>query len=316
MRISKIAKILEVEFVGKDIIVNSFANLEEGTSKQIAYIDHEKYLEKLKITNVGAVIVPKKFLEFVPKTSTALIDENPHLAMARISKYFAKDPFVNDGIGRDISLTASIDKSATICDYVKISKGVRIMAGAIIGAHVSIGKNSIIYPNAVIYDNSQIGENCIIHAGVCIGSDGYGYAPTSEGEHIKIYHFGTVILGNNVEIGANSAIDRGVFGATIIEDGTKIDNLVHIAHNCQIGQRCIMVAQSGLAGSTKLGRNVTMGGQSGCAGHLEVGDFATIAARGGVTKSIQGGQIYAGFPLMLHKDWLKSQVKMTRFFKN
>jgi UDP-3-O-[3-hydroxymyristoyl] glucosamine N-acyltransferase len=315
MKLSKLAKNLELEFSGKDFLISSFATLEGATHKQIAYIDNEKFLEKLKNTKAGVVILKKEFLEFLPETSSALISENPHLSMAYASKYFAKKPFHNSEKGKNISLSADIDKSATICDNTVIEKNVHIMAGAVIGANVKIGKNSVIYPNVVIYDNTVIGKNCIIHSGAVIGSDGYGYVPTEQGEHIKIYHFGNVILQDNVEIGSNTSVDRGVFGATVIGEGTKIDNLVQVAHNSTIGPRCILVSQTGISGSTKLGRNVIMGGQSATAGHLEIGDFATIAARGGVTKSVAGGKVYAGFPLTLHKEWLKAQVKMARFFR-
>jgi len=195
-----------------------------------------------------------------------------------------------------------------------IEEGAQIMPNVTIGAHVTIGKNVIIYPNVVIYDACVIGEGCILQAGAVIGSDGFGYAHTKLGEHIKIYHTGNVILEENVEIGANTTIDKAVFGSTIIRKGTKIDNLIQIGHNCELGQNCIMVAQSGLAGSTKLGRNVVMGGQSAAAGHLEIGDFATIAARGGVSKSIEGGKTYSGFPLTLHSEWLKTQAKIAKFF--
>jgi UDP-3-O-[3-hydroxymyristoyl] glucosamine N-acyltransferase len=147
-----------------------------------------------------------------------------------------------------------------------------------------------------------------------IGSDGFGYAHTTDGAHIKIYHNGKVVLEDNVEIGANSCVDRAVFGQTLIKEGTKIDNLVQIGHNVEVGARCILVSQSGISGSTKLGRNVVMGGQSATAGHLVIGDFATIAARGGVTKSIKGGEVYSGFPLIKHKDWLKLQAKISKFF--
>lgn len=315
MRASKLAKLLELEFIGKDFLIESFSTLNEATHKQIAYIDNDKYLDKLKDTQAGVVILKKEFLEYLPKNTSALVSTNPHLSMAYASKYFAKTPFYNSEVGKNINLSAHIDKNATICDHTTIAKNVRIMSGAVIGANVKIGKNTVIYPNVVVYDNTIIGENCILHAGSVIGSDGYGYVPTAQGEHIKIHHFGKVILEDNVEIGSNTSVDRGVFGATIIGEGTKIDNLVQVAHNCILGQRCIMVSQSGLAGSTKLGRNVIMGGQSATAGHLEIGDFATIAGRGGVTKSLEGGKVYAGFPLMLHKDWLKSQVKMSKFFK-
>ena len=159
-----------------------------------------------------------------------------------------------------------------------------------------------------------IKDNCILQAGVIVGSDGFGYAHTQTGEHIKIHHSGNVVLEEDVELGANVTVDRAVFGSTIVGKNTKIDNLVQIAHNCELGESCIMVSQSGLAGSTTLGRNVIMGGQSATAGHLKIGDFAVVAGRGGVNKSIEGGKTYGGFPLMLQKDWLKVQLRMIKYF--
>ena len=190
-----------------------------------------------------------------------------------------------------VSHNSRIGLNVVIGSGTIIEEGADIMPNVTIGANVRIGRNVRIFPNVVIYDDSIIKEGCIIQAGAIIGSDGFGYAHTKMGEHIKIHHSGNVILEEDVEVGSNSTIDRAVFGSTIIKKGTKIDNLVQIGHNCEIGQACILVAQTGISGSTKLGRNVVMGGQSATAGHLEIGDFATIAARGGVSKSIEGGKI-------------------------
>jgi UDP-3-O-[3-hydroxymyristoyl] glucosamine N-acyltransferase len=189
------------------------------------------------------------------------------------------------------------------------------MAGAYIGDFSTVGSNTIIYPSATIYHHTQIGENCIIHAGAVIGSDGYGFAHTKTGEHIKIYQNGNTIIEDDVEIGANSTIDRAVFGSTYIRRGTKLDNLVQIGHNCDIGEHTLMAGQAGIAGSTSMGRNVVMGGQSGTAGHLHIGDFATVAGKGGVTKSLKGGEVYAGFPAIRHSVWLKLQAKISRLVK-
>jgi UDP-3-O-[3-hydroxymyristoyl] glucosamine N-acyltransferase len=190
-----------------------------------------------------------------------------------------------------------------------------IMAGAYIGDDVKIGDNTIIYPNVTVYRDCKIGSDCIIHAGTVIGSDGFGFANTKDGKYIKIYQNGNVEIGNDVEIGANCTIDRAVFKTTKIDNGVRIDNLVHIGHNCKIGTGSILVSQVGLSGSTTLNHYVVMGGQSATAGHLEIGDFATIAARGGVSKSIEGGKIYGGFPLTLQNEWLKTQAKLAKFFK-
>lgn len=315
MKLSVLAKNIGIDIEANDLEIESFATLDEATQNQIAYIDDVKYLDLLKSTKAGAVLLKEEFLYALPTHSMPLVSKNPHLSMAYASKYFATKPFVDTNTNKKIHSTVQVAPTATICNDVIIKENVTIMAGAVIGAGVMLGKNTTIYPNVTVYDKSVIGENCILHAGCVIGSDGYGYVPTSQGEHIKIYHFGKVILESNVEIGANTTIDRGVFGTTLIGEGTKIDNLVQVAHNCKLGPRCIIVSQTGISGSTTLGRNVVMGGQSATAGHLQIGDFATIAARGGVTKSVEGGKTYAGFPLILHKEWLKAQVKMARFFR-
>ena len=314
MFLSDLAQKLGLCFSGKDSEVTSLGTLKEATSSQLTYFDNPKLLEDLKKTHAGAVLVSENFVSFLPSTTQALITPTPHLSMAYASALFTCKPF-------DTSTPATIAPNTFIATNVilgsrsVIEEGVHIMPNVTIGADVSIGKNVIIYPNVVIYDKSVIGANCILQAGVIIGGDGFGYAHTAKGEHIKIHHSGNVILEEDVEVGANSTIDRAVFGSTIIKKGTKIDNLVQIAHNCEIGQGSIIVAQTGISGSTKLGRNVIMGGQSATAGHLEIGDFAVIAARGGVSKSIEGGHTYGGFPLSLHSEWLKTQAKIARFFK-
>lgn len=314
MKLSLLAQAISLEFSGLDIDITSFATLTEATPSQIAFFVNPKLLGDLENTKAGVVILPATFLEYLPSSSQALISDNPYLSMAYASALFADKPF-DTSAPATISEKSIIGANVVIGSGSVVEEGTCIMPNVTIGAHVHIGKNVIIYPNVVIYDDCVIHDGCILQAGTVVGSDGFGYAHTKLGEHIKIYHTGNVILEENVEIGANTTIDRAVFGSTIIRKGTKIDNLIQIGHNCEIGQHCIMVAQSGLAGSTKLGRNVVMGGQSATAGHLEIGDFATIAARGGVSKSIEGGKIYGGFPLTLHSEWLKMQVKLARFLK-
>jgi len=314
MKLSKLLEELNLPFNGEDFEISSFDTLTKASKNQIAFIENEKLIDELKVTKAGVVILREDILDLLPSSAFPIVSKNPQLDMARITKYFAKKPFKN-GASADISDNADVDKSAIVGDGSIIEEGVHIMAGVVIGANVKIGKNSAIYPNVVIYDDTIIGENCFIYPGACIGNDGYGYAHTHEGKHIKIYHSGNVVLEDDVEIGANSTIDRAVFGTTRIGAGTKIDNLVQIGHNCELGESCILVSQSGMAGSAILGRNVVVGGQSAISGHLKVGDFATIAGRAGVTKSLEGGKIYGGFPLMLQKDWLKTQVRIIKFFK-
>ena len=314
MKLSLLAQAISLEFSGIDIEVTSFSTLKEATSAHITFFENPKLLADLENTKAGVVILSSAYKEYLPKTAQALFSDNPHLSMAYASAYFAKKAF-DTSIPATIAQNSRIAANVVIGSGTIIEEGADIMPNVTIGANVRIGKNVTIFPNVVIYDDSIIKEGCIIQAGAIIGSDGFGYAHTKMGEHIKIYHSGNVILEEDVEIGSNSTIDRAVFGSTIIKKGTKIDNLVQIGHNCEIGQACILVAQTGISGSTKLGRNVIMGGQSATSGHLEIGDFATIAARGGVSKSIEGGKIYGGFPLTLQSEWLKTQAKIAKFFK-
>lgn len=315
MKLKKIAQILNIPYDGDDFDIYSFATLEEADKNNIVFFDDAKLIEKLKNTKAKVILTTDKFKNLAPKSSIVLVCENPHLSFAILSKYFAKEYF-------NFDLNANIDKEAQIGANVQIGsnsiieKGVVIYPNVTIGQNVHVKKNSIIYPNVVIYGYSEIGSNCILQAGSIIGSDGFGYAHNKLGEHVKIYHNGNVILEDNVEVGANTTIDRAVFGSTIIKNGTKIDNLVQIGHNCEIGEHCIIVSQSGLSGSTKLGRNVIMGGQSATSGHLSIGDFAVIAARGGVTKTLEGKKTYGGFPLMFQRDWLKKQAIIKKIINN
>ncbi len=315
MKISEIASAVSLPYDGVDFDIVSFETLEKANEKNIVFFDDAKLIELLKKTNAKVVLIKSEFEQYIPKNCVGLICEDPHLCFAMLSKYFKKELF-NFEEAAQVAPDAKIGANVQIGSNSVIERGVCIYPNVVIGAGVHIGKNSVIYPNVTIYDDTQIGTNCIFQAGVVIGGDGFGYAHTKQGEHVKIYHNGNVVIEDDVEIGSNSTVDRAVFGSTVIKTGTKIDNLVQIGHNCELGEYCIMVSQSGLAGSVKLGRNVIMGGQSASAGHLQIGDFAMVAARGGVTKSIEGGKTYGGFPLMLQKEWLKKQARITKFFKN
>jgi len=236
------------------------------------------------------------------------------LKLALASKLFAyklesKAETPTVGNGCDIDVSVRFGKNVILGDNVTL------LAGCYVGDHVTIDSGTLLHPNVTVYHHTRIGKRCIIHSGTVIGCDGYGFAHTKQGEHIKIHQNGNVIVEDDVEIGANCAVDRAVFGTTYIRRGTKLDNLIQIAHNCDVGEHTLCAAQVGLAGSTVLGRNVVMGGQSATAGHLSVGAFATIAGKGGVTKSLEGGKTYAGFPAIEHKLWLKMQAKIAGLLK-
>ena len=299
-----------------DIEISGLNGLKDATSNELSFLESSKYISSLKDTKAAAVFVNKEFEQDVPSGTIAIVCDEPYINLAKASKLFAPKLIENDGNEPIIGENTTIMPNVNLGKNVVIGKNCTIMSGSFIADCVTIGNNTIIYPNITIYRDCKIGDDCIIHSGTVIGSDGFGFAHTKDGKYIKIYQNGNVIIGNDVEIGANCTIDRAVFSSTIIEDGVRIDNLVHIAHNCKIGRGSILVTQVGLSGSTTLQPYVIMGGQSATSGHLEIAAFSTIAARGGVTKSIkEPKKTWAGFPLIEHRDWLKLQGRISKLLK-
>jgi UDP-3-O-[3-hydroxymyristoyl] glucosamine N-acyltransferase len=315
MTLHEISVILGTEEINNSTEINGMNTLRDAIAGEISFLSDSKYEKDLSSTKASAVILPSSKSHLLPSGVIALESDEAYLSVAILSKFFAKplrssdvEPIV--GEGSVIYPTAHIEKGA------KIGKNTTIMSGVYIGAEAVVGDNVILYPNVTVYRDCIIRNNVMIHAGSVIGSDGFGYAHTKTGEHVKLYQNGNVIIEDDVEIGANTTVDCAVFGSTIIKQGVKIDNLVQIGHNCVVGEYSIMVSQSGLAGSTTLGRNVVMGGQSAAAGHLSIAPFTTLAARSGVTKSITNKGVYSGFPLMEHKLWLKMQAKLAKIVES
>ena len=313
-KLSIITEDIGLDFQGEDITIEGIHTLKEATSKQLSFFTDSKYASQLADTKAAAVLIDEKHAGLLPSGTIALITDEAYLKLALASKFFAhklgsgtSEPIVGEG--------CDIDKSVSFGKNVTLGDNVTLLAGCYVGDNVTIGSGTLLHPNVTLYHHTKIGSECIIHSGTVIGCDGYGFAHTKLGEHVKIYQNGNVVVEDDVDIGANCAIDRAVFGTTYIRKGTKLDNLIQIAHNCDVGEHTLCAAQVGLAGSTTLGRNVVMGGQSATAGHLEVGAFATIAGKGGVTKSLEGGKTYAGFPAIEHKMWLRLQAKMMGLVK-
>ena len=299
-----------------DVEISGLNGLKDATSNELSFLESSKYISSLKDTKAAAVFVNKEFEQDVPSGTIAIVCDEPYINLAKASKLFAPKLIESSGNEPIIGENTTIMPNVNLGKNVVIGKNCTIMSGSFIADCVTIGNNTIIYPNITIYRDCKIGDDCIIHSGTVIGSDGFGFAHTKDGKYIKIYQNGNVTIGNDVEIGANCTIDRAVFSSTIIEDGVRIDNLVHIAHNCKIGRGSILVTQVGLSGSTTLQPYVIMGGQSATSGHLEIAAFSTIAARGGVTKSIkEPKKTWAGFPLIEHRDWLKLQGRISKLLK-
>jgi len=297
----------------KDIEVTGLNTLKDATGEQLSFLENKKYINDLKNTKAGAVFVTADLQHEVPINTIALVCENPYISLAISSKYFASKVILMNGIDPIIGENTEIMNNVFVGKNTVIGQNCIIMSGAFVGDNVTIGDNVLIYPNVVIYKECKIGNDVIIHSGTTIGSDGFGFAHTRDGKYIKIHQNGNVVIGNDVEIGSNCAIDRAAFSSTIIESGARLDNLIHIAHNCIIGKGSILTGQVGLAGSTTLKEYVIMAGQSAATGHLEIAPFTTISARGVVSKTItEPKKQWAGFPLMEHKTWLKLQSKISR----
>ncbi len=314
MLLSSILHEIGLPFDGNDKKIIGIHTLSEANSDQLSFFNNDKYKDELTSTNAGAVLIEEKYAHLLPQDTMAIITNEPYLKLALASKMFAyklSTKTVKPTLGNE----CDIDDSVIFGTNVTIGDRVTILGGCYIGDNVVIGSDTLLHPNVTIYHHTILGEKCIIHSGTVIGSDGFGFAHTRMGEHVKIYQNGNVIIENDVEIGANCAIDRAVFGSTFIRNGAKLDNLIQIGHNCDIGAYSILAGQVGMSGSTVLGRNVVMGGQSASAGHLKIGDFATIAGKSGVTKSLEGGKTYAGFPAVEHNIWLRSQAKLASLIK-
>jgi UDP-3-O-[3-hydroxymyristoyl] glucosamine N-acyltransferase len=299
------------------------AALDAAGAADISFLGNEKYLPQFLATKAGAVIVPKGY-DFGNHSSALIAVSNPSLAFAAVVRHFASS---GNSFKPGIHPTAFVDPSAKL-DSSKVS----IQAGAIIMANVVIGDGTVISPNCVIHDDARIGENCklganvtirencelghrvIIQPGAVIGSDGYGYE-FSEGRHVKIDQVGIVEIHDDVEIGANTTIDRARFGKTVLGEGSKIDNLCQIAHNVVVGKHCLIIAQTGLAGSCKIGDYVTIAAQSGVSGHITIHDKAILSARCGATTSLAGDTIYAGKPALPMRDEYKLQAHVRRLPK-
>ena len=316
MRLSEIASILNTEFKATDVEISGMNTLKDATAQEVSFVSNSKYIKDIKDTKAAAVILSASLVKHLPETTVALVVEHSYLSMARLSKYFA--PVIEDDCLADaiIGEGTKISSKAEIAKGAKVGKNCTILAHVYVGSKAVIGDNTILYPNVTIYRDCFVGSDCIIQANSVIGSDGFGFATDNRGEHTKIYQNGNVVIEDDVEIGSNTSIDRAVFGSTTVKKGSRIDNLVQVGHNCEIGEYSVLAAQVGLAGSTNLGRNVVMGGQSASAGHLSVAPFTTIAGKGGISNDIkESGKTFAGFPLMDHRKWLKLQVKIARLLK-
>ena len=292
-----------------DVEISGVAPIEEAQPGEITFIANPKYLSKLNETGASAVIVSKDIRQ---ADKPLLSSANPYLAFGKILALYSRKPYQARGIdsGAFVSPTARLGKdmsvypSVTIGDRCSIGDRVILYPGVSVGEESTIGEDSILHPNVSIYPRTTIGKRVILHAGVVIGSDGFGYAKDGK-KNIKVPQVGTVEIEDDVEIGANTTVDRATLGKTLIRRGVKIDNLVQVAHNVVIGEDSIVVAQVGISGSTKLGSNVTVGGQAGFVGHISIGDNVMIGAQSGVMNDLASNQAYTGSPAVPHREFMR-----------
>ncbi len=298
-------------------IVRDITKIEDGKADTLTFLANPKYSPFIYSTKASVVIVNKGFVAEQPVKATLIRVEDAYQALAKLLQMYQESLPRKAGIEQPsfISSTAKmgdfvyVGAFAYVGDNVQIGKNVQIYPQTYIGEGVEIKDNTIIYAGVKIYKGCKIGANCVIHSGAVIGSDGFGFAPNAEGKFDKIPQIGIVILEDNVEVGSNTTIDRGTMGATIIHKGVKLDNLIMIAHNVEVGEDTVMAAQSGIAGSTKIGKNVMFGGQVGVAGHLKIADGVKAGAQTGIGGNIkQEGITIMGSPAFQAMQYNKASV--------
>ncbi|MCB2222195.1 MAG: UDP-3-O-(3-hydroxymyristoyl)glucosamine N-acyltransferase [Bacteroidetes bacterium] len=288
-----------------DVKVNYVSKIEEGKAGTITFLANPKYTQYIYETAASIVIVNRDFSAEKAIAATLIRVDDAYLAFAKLLDYYNKIKLDKSGISKQayIADSASIGKDcyigefAFIGDNVKIGHNTKIYPQVYIGDNVVVGDNTTLYPGVKIYSDNRVGSDCIIHAGVVVGSDGFGFAPQTESDYTKVAQIGNVIIEDKVEIGANTTIDRATLGSTIIRKGVKLDNLIQIAHNVEIGEHTVISAQTGISGSTKIGKFCMIGGQVGIINHITIADEVKIAAQSGIGKSLlKKGEIVQGSP--------------------
>lgn len=305
------------------VTVNTFAKIEEGHPGAISFLANPKYTHFIYTTDSSIVLVKRDFVAEHPVKATLIRVDDPYATVASllemVSKMMEHRPvgvespsFIAEGV--------VVPDNCYVGAFSYIDKGAKIGAGSLIypqcyiGAGVEIGENTILYPGVKIYHGCKVGSNCIIHSGVVIGADGFGFAPV-DGVYNKIPQLGNVVIEDDVEIGANTTVDRAMMGSTRIHKGVKLDNLIMVAHNCEVGANTVMASQVGVAGSTKIGSGCVVGGQVGFAGHIHIGDGTQIGAQSGLPKSVKPNSRMMGYPAVDYGDFARQTVNIKNLTK-
>lgn len=312
----QIAKVVNGTIEGDPSIkVTNFSKIEEGIPGTLTFLANPKYTPYIYTTNASIVLVNQDFVAEQPVSATLIRCFNAYAALAILLDLVEKSKPQKTGVepmsyiapSATLGTNIYVGAFAYVGEKVNIGDNTKIYPQTYIGDYVTIGENTIIYPGVKIYEGSKIGSNCIIHAGAVIGSDGFGFAP-EDGVYKKIPQLGIVTIEDDVEIGANTTIDRAVMDATIIRKGVKLDNLIQVAHNVEIGENTVMAAQVGISGSTKVGKNCKFGGQVGLGGHITVGDNANIGAQSGIISNVKDDAKIIGAPAIPVKDFFRSSI--------
>ncbi|SHI87014.1 UDP-3-O-(3-hydroxymyristoyl)glucosamine N-acyltransferase [Propionispora hippei] len=316
MELREIAELVGGSVVGDETVeIRGVTNIEEAGSGDITFAV-PPHLEKAAASQAAAVIIPSDISQFA---KPAVRVDNPRMAFAKLLEHFTPPVAVERGVhpsavignrvvlGQNVAIMAHV----VLADDVVIGDNTVIYPHSYIGAGVVIGSDTLIYSNVSIREGCQIGSRVILQNGAVIGSDGFGFV-TIQGRHHKVPQVGNVIIGDDVEVGANTAIDRATTSSTVVNRGTKIDNLVHLGHNVVIGENCFVVALTGISGSTKVGNQVTFAGQVGSTGHITIGDNCVFAARAGIIGDVAPNSFFAGFPARPHKEWLRAEAYINK----
>ncbi len=312
----QIAEYIQGVVVGDEqATVQTFAKIEEGMPGAISFLANPKYESFIYETQSSIVLVNKDFQPEKEVKATLIKVDNAYESIAKLLTLYEMSKPKKRGIDplASIAPTAQIGENVYIAPYAVIGEGAvigdntQIHANTVIGDHAKVGSNCIIYPNVTVYHECRVGNNAILHAGCVIGADGFGHAPAADG-YEKIPQIGIVILEDNVEVGANTCIDRATMGATIIRKGVKLDNLIQIAHNVEVGSNTVMASQCGIAGSTKIGEWCMFGGQVGAAGHIKIGDRLNVGAQAGIAGNVKGGQTVIGSPAIDARIFARSSA--------
>ncbi|EDP69696.1 UDP-3-O-[3-hydroxymyristoyl] glucosamine N-acyltransferase [Flavobacteriales bacterium ALC-1] len=317
----QIAGILEGTVIGDpNIEVFKLSKIEEGAKGSLSFLSNDKYTPYIYTTEASITIVNSDFEPEKPISTTLIKVEDAYEGFSKLLEYYNQIKLNKTGIEQPcfISETSKTPDSiyigafAYIGNNVEIGDNVKIFPNAYIGDNVKLGDNTIIFAGGKVYADCIIGKNCVVNSGAIIGADGFGFAPSKEGEYSKIPQIGNVILEDYVDVGAGTTIDRATMGSTIIRSGVKLDNQIQIAHNVEIGKNTVIAAQTGVAGSTKIGDGCLIGGQVGIAGHLVIGNNVRVQAQSGIGRNVKDNEILQGSPSFGYSDWSKSYVH----FKN